>query len=127
MNGNPNEEQPLRNAFDLLMKSSTTLYLPKFNPIPRNALDQQSSLKWSRNLQWYASFTRSSSKTKWWKLEELYDTETTEEFRPSAQKLTKESQGMGFSPSAQYAKNVGTVIQCGECEIQNSIMKSLLN
>ena len=47
--------------------------------------------------------------------EELYGTETTEEFRPSAQKLTKESQGMGFSPSAQYAKNVGTVIQCGEC------------
>ena len=32
--------------------------------------------------------------------EELYGTETTEEFRPSAQKLTKESQGMGFSPSA---------------------------
>jgi len=48
--------------------------------------------------------------------EELYGTETTEEFRPSAQKLTKESQGMGFSPSAQYAKNVGTVVQCGECE-----------
>ncbi len=32
--------------------------------------------------------------------EELYSTETTEEFHPSAQKLTKESQGMGFSPSA---------------------------
>ncbi len=42
--------------------------------------------------------------------EELYGTETTEEFCPSAQKLTKESQEMGFSPSAQYAKNVGTVI-----------------
>jgi hypothetical protein len=48
--------------------------------------------------------------------EELYGTETTEEFRPSAQKLTKESQGMGFSPSAQYAKNVGMVVQCGECD-----------
>ena len=40
LNGNPNEERPLRNAFDLLINSSTTLYLPKFNPIPRNALDQ---------------------------------------------------------------------------------------
>jgi len=30
----------LGNAFDLLMNSSTTLYLPEFNPIPRNALDQ---------------------------------------------------------------------------------------
>ena len=48
--------------------------------------------------------------------EELYGTETTEEFRPSIKKLTKESQGMGFSPSAQHAKNVGTVIQCGECD-----------
>ena len=47
--------------------------------------------------------------------EELYGTETTKEFHLSVQKLTKESQGMGFSPSAQYAKNVGTVIQCGEC------------
>ena len=48
--------------------------------------------------------------------EELYGTETTEEFCPSAQKQIKESQGIGFSPSAQYAKNVGTVIQYGECD-----------
>ena len=40
LNDNSNEERPLRNAFDLLMKSSTTLYLPEFNPTPRNALDQ---------------------------------------------------------------------------------------
>lgn len=39
-NNNPNKEQPLINAFDLLMRSSTTLYLPGFNLIPRNALDQ---------------------------------------------------------------------------------------
>ena len=39
-NNNPNKEQSLINAFYLLMRSSTTLYLPGFNPIPRNALDQ---------------------------------------------------------------------------------------
>ena len=40
LNYNPNEEKPLKNAFDLLMKLSTTLYLSKFNLTPRNALDQ---------------------------------------------------------------------------------------
>ena len=39
-NNNSNKEQPLINAFDLLMRSSTTLHLPEFNPIPRNAFDQ---------------------------------------------------------------------------------------
>src|SRR6266542_3824696 len=40
LNSNSNEERPLRNAFDLLMNSSTTLYFLEFNPISRNALDQ---------------------------------------------------------------------------------------
>ena len=40
LNDNPNEKRPLINAFDLIMKSSTTLYLPEFNLTPRNALDQ---------------------------------------------------------------------------------------
>ena len=39
-NNNSNKEQPLINAFDLLMRSSTTLHLPEFNPISRNAFDQ---------------------------------------------------------------------------------------
>ena len=40
-NNNSNKEQPLINAFDLLMRSSTTLHLPEFNPIPKNALEKQ--------------------------------------------------------------------------------------
>ncbi len=60
--------------------------------------------------------------------EELYGTKTTEEFHPSAQKLTKESQGMGFSPSAQYARNISIVIQCEEYNKQRVLYsKSKLN
>ena len=31
---------------------------------------------------------------------------------------TTKAQGMPFSPSAQYAKNVGTVIQCLELQVK---------
>lgn len=46
----------------------------------------------------------------------LYGTNTSKQHRPS---LTKDdsskSHGMPFSPTAQYAKNVKTVVQCEEC------------
>ncbi|CAG8575153.1 742_t:CDS:2 [Funneliformis mosseae] len=35
LDDNSSEERPSKNAFDLLMKSSTTLFLPEFYPIPR--------------------------------------------------------------------------------------------
>jgi hypothetical protein len=50
--------------------------------------------------------------------EDVYGTETTEDFRPSLQKKgvdNKVTNDMGFSPSGQYAANTGTVIQCCEC------------
>ena len=31
---------------------------------------------------------------------------------------TTKAHGMPFSPSAQYAKNVGTVIQCSELQVE---------
>ena len=56
---------------------------------------------------------------------EVYGTDTTEEYCPSLQnrksrnipkKAEKKSgNGMDFSPTAQYAKNVRTVIKCTEC------------
>src|SRR5438045_7228635 len=51
--------------------------------------------------------------------EELYGQETTEEFRPSLKEKKKSNEDhneMGFRPSAQNCKNVGTLIQCGECD-----------
>ena len=46
----------------------------------------------------------------------LFGTTTSEEHRPSSKDNTSvKSHGMPFSPTAQYAKNVGTVIQCSEC------------
>ncbi|GBB98408.1 hypothetical protein RclHR1_03220001, partial [Rhizophagus clarus] len=48
--------------------------------------------------------------------EELYDQETTEEYRPSLSETKKSNNEMGFKSSAQNCKNVGTLIQCGECD-----------
>ncbi|CAB4486415.1 unnamed protein product [Rhizophagus irregularis] len=51
--------------------------------------------------------------------EELYGKETTEEYRPSLKEKKKSNENnneMGFRPSAQHCKNVGTLIQCGECD-----------
>ena len=46
----------------------------------------------------------------------LYGTETSEQHKPSSKDNSgTKSHGMPFAPSAQYAKNVGTVIQCSEC------------
>ena len=50
-NNNSNKEQPLINAFDLLMRSSTTLHLPEFNPIRKEILFR----KWSIE-NWYNEF-----------------------------------------------------------------------
>ena len=47
-----------------------------------------------------------------------YGTETTENFRPSMKESDNNKSGkhgMPFTPSSQYAKNVGLVIQCDEC------------
>ncbi len=45
-----------------------------------------------------------------------YGTETSEQHKPSSKGNSgSKSHGMPFSPSAQYAKNVGTVVQCSEC------------
>ncbi len=45
-----------------------------------------------------------------------YGTEKSEQHKPSSKGNSgSKSHGMPFSPSAQYAKNVGTVIQCSEC------------
>lgn len=45
----------------------------------------------------------------------LYGTETSEQHRPSITSSLAKSHGMPFPPSAQYAKNVKTVLQCDEC------------
>ena len=50
--------------------------------------------------------------------EDVYGTETTEDFQPSLQKKgvdNKVTNDIGFSPNGQYAANTGTVIQCYEC------------
>ncbi|CAB4484550.1 unnamed protein product [Rhizophagus irregularis] len=48
--------------------------------------------------------------------EELYGQETSEEYRPSLKYKKNSNNEMGFKPSAQCCKNVGTLIQCGECD-----------
>jgi hypothetical protein len=48
--------------------------------------------------------------------EELYGQETTEEYRPSLNETKKSKNEMGFKSSAQNCKNVGTLVQCGECD-----------
>ena len=48
--------------------------------------------------------------------ESLYGSNTSEKFRPSLLQQEEKGHGMPFSPSAQYAKNVGVVIQCNECQ-----------
>ena len=47
--------------------------------------------------------------------EEVYGTQTSENHRPSLSSPGAKTHGMPFSPSAQYAKNVKVVLQCGEC------------
>ena len=47
--------------------------------------------------------------------DELYGTDTSEKFRPSLKDHTSGT-GIPFSPSSQFAKNVGMVILCAQCE-----------
>ena len=47
--------------------------------------------------------------------ESLYGTDTSEKYRPSLTQYEQKSHGMPFSPSAQFARNVGVVLQCDEC------------
>lgn len=55
-------------------------------------------------------------KTNYKKFSDLYNTITTEDHRPSLlNQKKKKANSMGFSPSSQFAKNVGIVIECCEC------------
>ena len=47
--------------------------------------------------------------------EEVYGSQTSEKHRPSLSSPGAKTHGMPFPPSAQYAKNVKVVLQCGEC------------
>ena len=47
--------------------------------------------------------------------EDLYGSKTSEEHRPSLSCHGAKQHGMPFPPSAQYAKNVKVLLQCGEC------------
>lgn len=47
--------------------------------------------------------------------ESIYGSQTDEKFRPSLIEAKEKSHGMPFSPTAQFAKNVGVVVQCEEC------------
>ena len=49
------------------------------------------------------------------KYREMYGSPTSEKHRPSLTSLGAKTHGMPFPPSAQYAKNVKVVFQCGEC------------
>ena len=42
-------------------------------------------------------------------------------------KSNENNNEMGFRPSAQYCKNVGTLIQCGECENQSCLHVKVMN
>ena len=48
--------------------------------------------------------------------DEVYNTQTTENFRPSLKKGNISDAGMPFSPSSQYGKNVNMVVICSQCE-----------
>ncbi|GES83192.1 uncharacterized protein LOC105330322 [Rhizophagus clarus] len=56
-------------------------------------------------------------KTSYKEFSEIYGTITTEQHRPSLkhQQKDKQTNKMGFSPNAQFAKNVGVVVECYEC------------
>lgn len=47
--------------------------------------------------------------------EEVYGSQTSEEYRPSLLTPGEKQHGMPFPPSLQYAKNVKIILQCGEC------------
>ena len=47
--------------------------------------------------------------------EEVYGSQTIEKHRPSLSSPGAKTHGIPFPPSAQYAKNVKVVLQCGEC------------
>ena len=60
--------------------------------------------------------------------EALFGTDTSEKFRQSLTQSEQKSHGMPFSPSAQFAKNVGIVVQCDEClKWQVIYIKTVLN
>lgn len=48
--------------------------------------------------------------------EEVYRKPTSEKFRPSLKEKPSQKNGMPFSPSSQFAKNVEMVIICSQCE-----------
>ncbi|GES91916.1 uncharacterized protein LOC111136195 [Rhizophagus clarus] len=56
-------------------------------------------------------------KTSYKEFSEIYGTITTEQHRPSLkhQQKDKQTNKMGFSPNAQFTKNVGVVVECYEC------------
>ena len=49
--------------------------------------------------------------------EDVYGTETTEEFRPSLSKKSAKSKKLPFSASVQHVRNVNLMLQCEECEM----------
>ena len=48
--------------------------------------------------------------------EDVYGQPTSEKHRPSLTQKNKTKHGIPFSPSAQYAKSVGIVVQCQDCD-----------
>ena len=54
--------------------------------------------------------------------------EISEEHRPSLKEVENKSSRMPFTPTAQFAKNASTVIQCHECDKWRLIYcKNVLN
>ena len=47
--------------------------------------------------------------------EKMYGSQTSVKHRPSLTSAGAKTHGMPFPPSAQYARNVKVVLQCGEC------------
>ena len=58
---------------------------------------------------------------------EVYGSQTSEKHCPSLSSPGAKTRGMPFPPSAQYAKNVKVVLQCGECLNGGSYTASTLS
>ena len=58
-----------------------------------------------------------ANKTSYKEFSDVYNTITTEQYRPSLinQQQKKKRTLTGFGPTAQFVRNVGTVIECFEC------------
>ncbi|GES93292.1 hypothetical protein GLOIN_2v1763419 [Rhizophagus clarus] len=61
-------------------------------------------------------------KTSYKEFSEIYGTITTEQYQPSLkhQQKDKQTNKMGFSPNAQFAKNFGVVVECYESDTEVS-------